>query len=137
MKYKNQIFYKIKEMPVHMDEKKDAATGEVSEAAVRLACFGENISAITCDFPAGFTWEPHSHPHEQLCICISGKLEYTIDGKTCLMEAGDTAYLPPNALHVATCIEDCRIVDIFHPVRMDQMKWYDDSICAESAFNKE
>lgn len=136
MRYKNQIFYKTGEVPQYVDTKVDE-NGKESKAVVGLACFGESLSAITCDFPKGFTWVPHSHPHEQLCICMKGKLEYTINGETCVMEPGDTAYLPPNALHVAVAVEDCQIIDIFTPVRMDQMAWYDDSIVAESAFNKD
>ncbi len=129
------MFYKFDEVPQHIDVQKDENGNEV-KAVVRLAAFGENLSAITCDFPKGFTWVPHAHPHEQLTICLSGAIEYTIDGETCIMRAGDTAYLPGKAVHVATCLEDTRIMDVFTPVRMDQMAWYDSSIKAEPAFLK-
>lgn len=124
------MFYKFDEVPKHYD------VIDGLSATVRLACFGDSISAITCDFPKGFTWKPHSHPHEQLCICISGALEYTIDDETKVMYPGDTAFLPSNAMHVAVALEDTRIIDVFTPVRMDQMAWFDKSIVAESAFNK-
>ena len=132
MKYQNQIFYLTGQVPVK-EEHRVTPVGEQT-ALVALACFGESISAITCDFPKGYTWDPHAHLHEQLCVCLSGALEYTINGQTAVLHAGDTAYLPPNAVHVATALEDTKIIDIFTPVRMDQMAWYDPEIHAESAF---
>lgn len=106
------------------------------DACGRRVCFGSNISAIMCDQPEGYAFEPHKHEHEQLTIILSGALEYTIDGETRVMRTGDTAYLPPFAVHSAVTIEPCRFIDVFSPVRLDQMAWFDSSIKAEPVTTK-
>ncbi|MBE5996409.1 MAG: cupin domain-containing protein [Lachnospiraceae bacterium] len=129
-----QLFYKFDEAPVHYDLQ-HLPTGDF-EAPVRLSCRGENMSAITCDFPKGFSWKEHAHPHEQLTILFSGSVDYSVDGVVHHMTAGDTLYVPSNAMHTAIALEDCRIMDVFTPVRMDQMAWFDDSIEYVPAFHE-
>ncbi len=127
------MFYKFDEMLTDVKEVPEGEPGDLR----RLACFGDNLSAMYCDFDKGFSWTTHSHVHEQMTICIYGAIEYTIDGETQVMQAGDTAYLPSGVPHSAVCLEDTRIIDIFTPVRMDQMAFFDKSIKAESAFLKD
>lgn len=124
------MFYTFSEMKQRFGE--PSGWDEFTPGA-RQACFGDHISAIFCDMPKGYGWKPHKHEHEQLCVCIFGAIEYTIDGETRVMRQGDTAFLPSYAVHSAVCLEDTRIIDIFTPVRMDQMAWFDESIVAEDA----
>lgn len=128
------LFYKFDEAPIHYDHQ-HTPNGDF-DAPVRLSCRGESLSAITCDFPKGFTWKEHAHPHEQLTIVLAGKIQYTAAGETHIMEPGDTFYIPSNAMHTAVALEDCRCMDVFTPVRMDQMAWYDDSIEYVCAFHE-
>ena len=123
------MFYKFDEM---LTDVKVVPAGEPGDLR-RLACFGDKLSAMYCDFDKGFRWDTHAHVHEQLTICIYGAIEYRIGDETMVMHAGDTAYLPSNVPHSAVCLEDTRIIDIFTPVRMDQMAFFDKSIQAESA----
>lgn len=130
-----QLYYNINEAPVHYDVKQNADGGELA-SPVRLSCRGKSLSAITCDFPKGYTWKEHAHPHEQLFIVFSGKIAYTVNGETYTMGPGDTLYIPSEAMHTAVALEDCRCMDVFTPVRMDQMAWYDDSIEYVCAFHE-
>lgn len=61
----------------------------------------------------------HSHPHEQVANVIEGRYELTIEGETRILGVGDVAVIPSNALHSGRAITDCRIIDVFHPVRED------------------
>lgn len=98
---------------------------------VTLACHGEKMMGIYCDFPKGYKWEEHAHPQDQMCFVLSGSIEYVIDGESCVMNAGDTCYLHSNARHTAVALEDTKVLDIFTPLRMDMLAWFDKSIVAD------
>lgn len=124
------MFYKFDQMAQNRREVPPGAPGCLR----RLACFGDSLSAMCVDFEKGFSFPPHAHEHEQLTIILSGKIRYTIGDETMIMEAGDTAYLPSNVLHTAVALEDTRFIDVFTPVRMDQMAFFDKSIPYVPAF---
>ena len=121
------MFNKFDEMPVYIDK------ANSMDDLVKRACFGEDkLSALYCEYPAGFRFSPHKHEHVQLTICLEGAIEYTIGDETCLMTKYDTAYIPSNVLHSAVTKEPSKIIDVFNPVRMDHMAWFDPSIKCES-----
>lgn len=43
--------------------------------------------------------EPYQHEGEEFCYVLSGKLEFTVEGKTYLVEAGDLIYFPSTFKH--------------------------------------
>ena len=61
----------------------------------------------------------HNHPHEQVANVLDGRFELTIDGETRVLESGMVAIIPPNAVHSGRAISDCRILDVFYPIRED------------------
>jgi len=61
----------------------------------------------------------HSHFHEQTTQITEGKLEMTIDGVTQILEPGIITLIPSNVVHSARALTDCKVTDIFHPVRED------------------
>jgi len=67
----------------------------------------------------GVALPEHSHPHEQVASMIEGAYELTIDGETKVLRPGDVAIIPPNALHSGMSHTDCRIIDVFYPIRED------------------
>lgn len=68
---------------------------------------------------AGAVFPEHAHAHEQVVNMIEGEFELTIDGVTRKLGAGSVAVIPPNALHSGRALTDCRIIDVFHPIRED------------------
>ena len=64
----------------------------------------------------------HSHPHEQVANLIEGKFELTVAGETKILEPGDVAIIPPDAKHSGKAITDCRIIDVFYPIREDYVE---------------
>ena len=61
----------------------------------------------------------HSHDHEQVCSVIDGEFELVIDGEKRCLKAGDVGVIPSNAVHSGRAHTDCRVIDVFHPVRED------------------
>ncbi|MGH3439393.1 MAG: cupin domain-containing protein [Sciscionella sp.] len=60
----------------------------------------------------------HSHIEEQIVIVTEGEFEFTIDGATRTMRAGDVAVIPPWVPHGArTGDASCRELDVFTPPR--------------------
>jgi quercetin dioxygenase-like cupin family protein len=61
----------------------------------------------------------HAHFHEQVTQVLEGKFELTIGDKTQIYEAGFIAVIPPNVMHGGIALTNCKIFDIFMPVRED------------------
>lgn len=61
----------------------------------------------------------HSHHHEQVCNVLEGEFELTIDGESRRLGAGDVGVIPSNAVHSGRALSDCKVMDVFHPVRDD------------------
>ena len=61
----------------------------------------------------------HSHIHEQITQITEGQLEMTIDGVTQILESGTIHFIPSNVVHSAVALTDCKVTDIFSPVRED------------------
>lgn len=59
----------------------------------------------------------HSHPHEQIVNMLEGTYELVVDGETHVLNAGEVLVIPGNAVHSGTARTDCRILDVFSPVR--------------------
>mgnify|MGYP000061666914 CR=1 FL=1 len=61
----------------------------------------------------------HSHIHEQTTQITEGELEMTIGGVTQILKPGVITLIPSNVVHSARALTDCKVVDIFSPVRED------------------
>jgi len=71
------------------------------------------------DIDKGAILPAHSHIHEQTTQILEGQLEMTIDGVTQVLEPGIITLIPSNVVHGAKALTDCKVVDIFSPVRED------------------
>jgi quercetin dioxygenase-like cupin family protein len=61
----------------------------------------------------------HTHVHEQSSFVLEGKFEMTIAGETQILEPGTYCIIPSMLLHGGKAITDCKLLDIFCPVRED------------------
>lgn len=46
----------------------------------------------------------HSHPQEQVTLVIAGEIEFTVDGRSLTLRAGQAAIIPANIPHGARVI---------------------------------
>ena len=68
---------------------------------------------------AGSVLPEHSHEHEQVVNCFEGEFELTIDGESKVLGPGTVTQIPGHAAHSGKALTDCRILDVFAPVRED------------------
>jgi quercetin dioxygenase-like cupin family protein len=50
---------------------------------------------------------------------LAGRFELTVEDDTRILDAGDVVVIPSNAAHSGKALAECRILDVFHPVRED------------------
>lgn len=79
----------------------------------------DNMTLAYWDFEPDVPLPEHAHPHEQVTNVIEGVFDLTMEGKTTRLEAGMVAVIPPDASHSGKSITECRIIDVFYPVRED------------------
>lgn len=68
---------------------------------------------------AGTVLPEHQHPHEQTSTILEGRFKFTVGGETRELGPGEVAVIPGNVPHSGEALTDCRIMDVFAPVRQD------------------
>ena len=68
---------------------------------------------------AGSNLPAHHHVHEQITYIIEGQLDMVIGGKPVSLTAGMYYVIPSNISHSAIAPVDCKVIDVFNPVRED------------------
>lgn len=79
----------------------------------------ENMTIVWWDVEAGALLPEHGHMHEQVSHLTEGEFEMTVDGETQLLKPGSAVVIPSNARHSGKAVTNCRIIDVFCPVRED------------------
>jgi len=68
---------------------------------------------------AGRAVPRHKHIHEQYTFVLEGKFELTVNDEPQVLDTGMYALIPSEAYHSGVAVTDCRLLDIFSPVRED------------------
>jgi mannose-6-phosphate isomerase-like protein (cupin superfamily) len=79
----------------------------------------ENMTVANWRIDEGSVAPEHAHPHEQITFVVEGNFELTLEGETRVLDAGLVAVIPPNVPHRGRALTNCRLKDIFYPVRED------------------
>jgi len=79
----------------------------------------DNNTINFIEVKAGSSIARHQHLHEQCSFAIEGKFELTVNDMPQILDAGTFAVIPSNAWHSGIAITDCKLIDIFSPVRED------------------
>ena len=80
---------------------------------------GKNLTLGYVEIKAGSDLPSHRHQHEQITYIIEGQLDMIIGGKSCSLTEGMYYVIPSNVLHGAVAVTDCKVIDVFNPVRED------------------
>jgi quercetin dioxygenase-like cupin family protein len=80
---------------------------------------GKNLTLAYWTITAGAEMPVHSHAHEQVANLLEGEFELEVDGVKQLLRPGMVALIPSEAPHGGRAVSDCRLLDVFHPVRED------------------
>ncbi|RMH14945.1 MAG: cupin domain-containing protein [Gemmatimonadetes bacterium] len=73
------------------------------------------------EIDGGVPLPEHAHPHEQIVNMLEGEYELSVGGEAHVLRAGDVLVIPPGVPHSGRSLTDCRILDVFAPVREDYL----------------
>jgi len=79
----------------------------------------EHMTFSFLDVKAGSASPEHSHSQEQVAMLSEGEFELTIEGKPIRFGPGSVIVIPSNVRHSGLAITDCKLMDVFTPVRED------------------
>ncbi len=79
----------------------------------------ENNTINFIEVKAGSAIPLHSHPHEQSSFVLEGSFEMTVDGVPHILNSSNFVVIPGGVIHGGHAITDCRLIDVFSPVRED------------------
>ncbi|WP_321333017.1 cupin domain-containing protein [uncultured Bacteroides sp.] len=74
---------------------------------------------VKVKFEKGARGTVHAHYHTQTTYVASGRFEFTVDGESRIVEAGDGIYMAPDTEHGCLCLEAGTLIDCFSPMRAD------------------
>lgn len=84
--------------------------------------FGEGAMLNLIEFEPGAVVPAHSHPHEQLGLCLRGVQVLVIDGVEHPIGPMEAYVIPGGVEHSARCgPEGATVIDVFQPVREDYL----------------
>jgi quercetin dioxygenase-like cupin family protein len=99
-----------------------------TELKARQLLEGITLRAVSGDktMMTFFEFEPHAliphhtHAHEQITYVIEGEIEFTVDGETKLLKAGDGVIILSNQEHSARILDrPAKALDAWYPIRED------------------
>ena len=88
---------------------------------IKTLVYGEKTLMAKFHLKKGEVLPQHKHPHEQTGYLLSGKMEFSVDGKVWIAEEGDGWCIKGNIEHGATILEDSIVIEVFTPVRADYL----------------
>ena len=77
----------------------------------------DNVTLAYWNIKKGAILPQHQHKHEQVTSVLEGEFELTIDSTTQVLNPGMLAVIPGNVNHSGIALTECRILDVFYPVR--------------------
>jgi quercetin dioxygenase-like cupin family protein len=83
----------------------------------------DHVTIAHVEIKSGSLLPEHSHVHEQTIQLMSGSFEFTIEGETKRFDKPTVIVVPSNFRHSGKAFTDCRIIDVFCPVREDLKRW--------------
>ena len=79
----------------------------------------ENMTFAYWEIKKGSALPEHSHVHEQVVNMLEGEFEILLEGTSNHLVSGMILPIPSHAKHSGKAITDCKILDVFYPVRED------------------
>ena len=93
----------------------------VRKGVERVGFRGENVVMVMNWATPGMDVRPHSHPFEQIAICVQGRMNYHVGDDVFEMTPGSMLRVPPHMVHYAVPVGEEVVLnlDVFSPIRED------------------
>lgn len=85
----------------------------------RVLADGDKLMLVQVELDEGAVVAQHNHPHEQVTYVVKGRVEFTLAGKTSVLESGQSIHMPSNEPHSVVTMEASVLLDSFSPPRED------------------
>ena len=82
----------------------------------------DNMTLVFWRIVAGASVYEHSHINEQVVNGIEGRFEMVVNGQHVVVGPGDILVIPANVKHSGKAVTDCKLIDVFYPIREDYKK---------------
>lgn len=102
-----------------MQKIKDIQSKELVSGVVGHYLHGTDATFGYVELKQGSRVPDHSHPNEQITYILDGQLQMVIGGEEFLLEAGMCHIIKSDVVHSAFAATDCKLIDVFTPVRED------------------
>ena len=102
-----------------MDLIKNIKPKELAPGITGYYAHGDKVTFGYVDLKKGSSVPMHHHVHEQITYIVEGQLDMVIDGVAFSLTDGMYHVIPSNLPHSAIAITDCKVIDVFGPVRED------------------
>ncbi|OGU58023.1 MAG: cupin [Ignavibacteria bacterium GWF2_33_9] len=100
-------------------ELKDLTAKEIVPGYRAKFVHSENMTCAFWEITAGASLPEHSHIHEQISNVTEGSFELFINGESHILGPDSVIVIPGNTPHFGKAITDCKITDIFYPIRAE------------------
>lgn len=95
---------------------------EIAEGYFAKLIHTDKMTFSFVEAKAGKVLKEHSHPHEQVSIMLEGKFQLTLNGEVIVFTKDEVIIIPSNAKHSGLAITNCKLLDVFYPVREEYKK---------------
>ncbi|HJS53687.1 MAG TPA: cupin domain-containing protein [Chitinophagaceae bacterium] len=102
-----------------MQSIKDIAPKHLAPGIIGYYAHGDKSTFGYVELKKGSNVPLHHHINEQITYIIEGQLDMVIGGVECSLTAGMYHVIPSDLPHSAVAITDCKVIDVFAPVRED------------------
>ncbi len=102
-----------------MDKIKNIKPKEIVPGITGHYAHGKSLTFGYIEIKKGAVLPEHHHVHEQITYILEGQLDMIIGGVPCPLTTGMFHIIPSNTPHSANAPVDCKVIDVFNPVRED------------------
>jgi quercetin dioxygenase-like cupin family protein len=98
---------------------RDLPEEKVTDTITRRILIGGQAMIVWWSMKAGVHAAAHKHPHEQMFVMLSGRMEFRLGSARRTCGPGDLGVIPGGVEHEAWFPEDTEVIDVFSPPRED------------------
>jgi len=100
----------------------DVPLEQMNPAVGRQVIHAQRMTVARVQLRKGGLVAPHRHESEQITLLAEGRLRFTVEGESVVLEPGEILHVPSGALHQVEALEDSIATDLFAPRREDWIR---------------